>query len=377
MVLDMRIIKNISKQILSVIFLFSIVCYAQDSSKIIILSERVGHIVDAEEMNYYGILPSFKEGFVSATYYLRPDSQYCCLVKFDNGKTVKDTLLILSYNTIKNTAFRVQTLEGIISGVSKINTSLKFVNEEEVPNLGKLNQDLKSKTKKETIKFIVGTNKLPIKRENVDYSKIIDKKVRYGFSTGIYYNTVSFSNLGKIFNFLEENVPEAGYIIPKSNMTFNSSPIFKLSSVFLLDQNFLLEFSYGSNLAKETNEYLNHKTFTGSIGYLLPIYKYTKAFCALAYSAIEFKAYKKYSVLVNSYQGTLESIALVGKAKGLKASMGIKYSITAIVSLDIRASYNFFPDVNVKEKHMNNTVTLPRVEVKGFEFGINLCFITY
>ncbi|HEX9252440.1 MAG TPA: hypothetical protein VF870_09365, partial [Ignavibacteriaceae bacterium] len=54
--------------------------YAQDSSKIIILSDGIGLLVDSLERKEYEILPIFEDNFISAVFYLGSDNQYYCKV---------------------------------------------------------------------------------------------------------------------------------------------------------------------------------------------------------------------------------------------------------------------------------------------------------
>jgi hypothetical protein len=128
-------------------FMISSICYySQDSSKIILLSRDIGPIVDLNEKIEYNILPKYKENFVSAMFYLSADSLYNCKVKLRKDSIVVDTTLTLNYNSIRNTAMRVQYLESIKKGYSSFNmqnVKLIFANNEEVKDLTKQNGDSK------------------------------------------------------------------------------------------------------------------------------------------------------------------------------------------------------------------------------------------
>jgi hypothetical protein len=78
-------------------------------------------IVDLNEKIEYNILPKYKENFVSAMFYLSADSLYKCKLNLRKDQIVSDTTLTLNYNSIRNTAMRVQYLESIKKGYSSFN----------------------------------------------------------------------------------------------------------------------------------------------------------------------------------------------------------------------------------------------------------------
>ena len=104
------------------------------------------------------------------------------------------------------------------------NVELKFADGKDVKNLA-LEQ---SRIILDNKKPLLNLRKLPINRLDLDYSEIIERDFTMGLSAGIIYNSAKFDGLSKIFNVLEENIPEAPYKIPKSNFTFKASPLISI-----------------------------------------------------------------------------------------------------------------------------------------------------
>lgn len=340
--------------------------YAQDSSKIIILSNDVGLIVDSVERNEYKILPLFEDNFISAFFYMGSDNQYYCNVKLQSGNFVKDSVINLNYFSIRNTAVRIQNLESQKRGDKSFNiqnVELKFADSKEVKNLTYEQNKIK----------IENTNsQLPTNKLDLDYATIIGRDFEFGLSAGIVYNSATFDGLNKIFNLLEENIPEEPYNIPLSAYTFSASPLFRFSSIVIFKNSLIGEVEY--SLSKRNNVYsnLDYKTFAISFSYVIPLLKNPYPFVTLGYSASKFTVVKNYNALVNDRQGRLESITLDGNAKGFNISLGLMYNLISEFGVSLYANYKFYPEINVNQQVFWQIQNLPKVDLKGIELGMSL-----
>ena len=359
--------------IIIVLIIAAPINYAQDSSKIIILSEDIGLVVDSLERAEYKILPRFDENFISAVFYLSPDSQYYCRLKLKYGDYVKDTTFILSYGSVRTIATRIQYIEnqnkGKVDFVAK-NVELKFADGTEAKNLAEEQNRI-------TIdrKYTPGNlRKLPINKLNLDYSEIIKKDFDVGISAGIIYNSAKFDGLGKLFNLVEENIPEATYEIPKSNLTFRAYTLYRLSSLFIYKNSVMCELEYAFNLHNDNYSNLDYKSFAFSMSYLFTITKNLHPYAAIGYSASKFEVKKNYNVIVNSSGLNLESITLQGNVKGLKASIGTMYNFTGQTGINIWVYYKFYPEVEVNQQSSNYIKNPPTVNMKGFELGLSIYY---
>lgn len=381
----MNIKKSILSFLISLTVITSTTTLAQDSTKIILLSERIGPIVDVEERNNYEILPNFKKNFMSAIYYLSDDSLFYCKVRLKAEDAYQDTIIRLSYNSTRNTAFRVQVKESKYSGKTSLNPDdiqLRYANDELVENTGKILEKnvLASgknitQTNKEKTKWNIPLQKLlPIKRSGDNFSDLIKSKNKVGVSAGILFRNIISDRLNDIFNLLEENIPEHGYHIPISSLSFNSNPIFRFSTFFIITNNYLLEFEYLFNGQKNEREYFNYQAFSAMFGYLVPIKPTLLSYVTLAYSGVEFNAFNKYDIEVDDRQGFLEYIRLNGIANGIKLSCGLKYNFSSKVGIDFRAGYNYFPSLEIDVAGYDLYNKPVSVNINGLEFGLNLCF---
>ncbi len=368
---------TISNSIILLLFIIpNLICFSQDSSKIIMLSKDFGPIVDLNEKLEYNILPRLKENFVSAMFYLGTDSLYHCKVKLRKDEAVSDTTISLSYSSIRNSAMRVQYLENLKKGNSNFNmqnVELIFANNEEVENIVKMEDRSVAISKEINPKLYEFTivKELPLNKQNIDYSKFIENNNYFGASFGMLYNSANFNKLGEIFNLLEENIPEPGYKIAKSDLTFNSFPIFTLSSFLIISKNFMFELKYGFNISTSTNEYLSYSSFLASLGYLQPVIKNIKIYGAIGFTGVDFDAFKNYNVEINEHGAVLESIALSGRAKGVKLSLGIKYNVSSSFIIDLTASQNFYSNLEIINSYNYQTPDIPRIDFDSIDIGIS------
>jgi hypothetical protein len=339
------------------------------------LSKDIGPIVDLNEKMEYNILPSFKETFVSAMFYLSADSLYKCKLNLRKDQIVTDTTLTLNYNSIRNTAFRVQYLESIKKGHSTFNmqnVELIYANNEEVKNIVKM-EERSVKTSNEInarsheFTFV---KELPLSKQNIDYSQLVESDNYFGASFGVFYNSTKFNEFSEIFNLLEENIPADGYEITKSDLSFNSFPIFSLSSFLIISKNFMIELKYGFNIPGNQSDHLSYTTFLGSLGYLKPILKNTSLYGAVGLTGIDFGVMNNYNSDINNNSGVLESIKLSGRAIGIKLSFGIKFNLSSWFVLDLTASQNFYSDLEILNTEGYQIPNIPKVNINGFDIGI-------
>jgi hypothetical protein len=369
----MKNLMALKNYIIIVLITTASINYAQDSLKIILLSKDIGLVVDSQEKAEYKILPNFDENFINAFFYLGADSQYYCSVKLKSGDYVKDTTFILSYGLVRTIATRIQYIENQNMGKVDFdvkNVELKFADGTEAKNLTEEQNRITIDRKYTSVNL----QKLPINKLNLDYSEIIKKDFDVGISAGIIYNSAKFDGLGKIFNLLEENIPEAPYEIPKSNLTFRAYPLYRLSSIFIYKNTVMGELEYAFNLHNDNYSNLDYKSFAFSMSYLFTITKNLRPYVAIGYSASKFEVKKNYNVIVNSNGLKLESITLQGNVKGLKASLGTIYNFTKQTGVNIWGSYKFYPKVEVNQKSSNYIINPPTVNMKGFELGLSIYF---
>ena len=133
----------------------------------------------------------------------------------------------------------------------------------------------------------------------------------------------------------------------------------------------MFELKYGFNITTAiTSQYLSYTTFIASLGYLQPVFKNTKLYGAIGFTGLDFDAFNNYGVVINENSGSLESIKLNGRAKGVKLSFGVKYNLSPSFIIDLIASQNFYSDLEIINTEGYQIPNIPKVNINGFDIGI-------
>ena len=351
---------------------FAYKTYAQDSIKIIILSKDVGSVVDSEERKEFDIFPTYSENFISAYFYQSADSQYYCSLKLQSDGAVKDSILKFNYVSIRSVASRIQYQESQKLGKTDFkleNVVLVFADGSEAKDIPQKQSNLafKEKRPKSTVQ------NLPINKVEMDYSELIEKNFVLGLSAGyIFHNSAEFEGLGEIFNILEEKLSNETYTVPKTNLSFKVSNLFRFSSLFIYKRNYMGEMVFNFSPATDEQTSLEYKSFSISLSYLFTVLKNLTPYASLGYSASKFTAYHRYGISLGG--GTLESITLEGNVKGIMLSLGVLYNFSSNVAVNLFGNYKFYPDAVVQTQDYYDGTTVPTVEAKGFEIGLSINF---
>ncbi|MFZ1290348.1 MAG: hypothetical protein WAR79_09665 [Melioribacteraceae bacterium] len=355
---------------------FDLILFAQDSSKIIILNENIGTVLDFDEKEKYKLLPNFNDDFISAEFYLTPDSLYKCDLKLRKDNKIQDSTFLLSYNSLKNIAVKIQYEENMKIGKTDFdyaNLKLKFSNNEIVPNIKPQKRDSTSQSKLVTNNHqqLQKTFSLPIKKLDLDYSKLIERKTRLGVSFGISINNNNYEGLNDIYKDLER-----GLNISSVDMDLSNSPLFQFSTCYIFQKHFVIDFQYKFNFFDNATSGINASYVNLSLGYLFPIMEKTNSYINIGYSAFDFKSRKYYNENVIDY-GNLEYIDLDGNTKGLKLSIGLMKNITSFLNLDLSLTYNYLPKLELSDKHGYDIHSNHEISIESFEIGLNFYFINY
>jgi len=348
--------------------------YAQDSSKIVILSDQVGPVIDLDERNNYGFFQPFKEDFLHAVIYLSPDSQYNCKVRYKSGELLKDTVIVYNYGSIRSMATKVQYMESKGKGITNFDlqndVKLKFVDGEEVKNIIIVDS-------RKTISELPYKKNAPLYKLNSNYPQFIENDFEAGFSAGVIINKTKFEGLNQLFNVLEENIPEDPYVIEKSNAIFEASPLLRFSGIIIYKKNLMGEIEYDFNITDGNYPVPSYKSLSFSLSYLFKILENLSPYLSIGYSGAKFKVIKSYGAPVNNSSGTLESITFEGISKGIKGSAGVLYNVSKNLSINLFGSYKFFPDAELNQESFSIPQSDLKVEMKGFEVGFGIIVKSY
>lgn len=352
-----------------VFLMITSISYAQDSSKIVILSKDVGAVIDLDERNNFGFFQPFKENFIDAVIYLNPDSQYYCKVRYKSGELLKDSLVAYNYGSIRNMAIKVQYMESQKIGKTDFDlrndVELKFADGEEVKNI--ITTDgIK------TISELTPKKNLPLYKLNSNYSQFIESDFEIGLSAGLIYNTTKFEGLNRLFNLLEEDIPEDPYEVEKSNNSYDATPLWRFSSIIIYRKTIMGEIDYAFGVNNSTNTKFDYQSLSFSLSYLIQILENLAPYLSIGYSGAKFKVVKNYGVQVNNNSGTLESITFHGITKGMKGSFGILYNVSKNLCINLLGSYKFFPKAELNQGSIPSLQSNTNVDMNGFEVGFGI-----
>ncbi len=390
--------KTIFPTIRLVVILMLISClkfYPQENIRIIKLSDSIGPVVDKNEKARYNILPVFQDNFVFAIFYVSQDSNYLCYINYQDDNLLTDTTFILSYISIKNISYKIafwDCEQKNQPSPSLINFKLKYASSKEVKNeihnfdfvkrgktAPKINTNLiTAKDVSKSIKKlpvsqrpIYNTN-LPTNRLDLNYDKLLERKVRLGISFGLMFSSKNYNKLDKIFNLLEEQIP-AEFNLSNSRKTFERSPNVKISTLLLIKEKIRFEFEYDFNTPSNDEDKLGYRAAVLSFSYNLINFKNIIWYSSLGYIRNEINAFYSYDLQLDNSNTTLESISLKGNSNGIRLSSGILFTLSPSVNLDIRLSFNYLSSIRVYDGRYNLTNT-PKINMSNLEFGISINF---
>lgn len=350
-------------------------CSAQDSMKVIILSNEAGFLIDAEKKEEYGIIPKFGDEFIHAFFYLDNDKQYYCKVRIKSGDSFKDSVLTYSYTSIRSIAMRIQYKEKQKKGNSDININdfeLKFADGETVRNFVKVSNSVKIE---EIIINDTSMRKIPLAETNSDYSQFVEKNLELGLGIGMIYQTYNFQDLSQIFNFIAKNVVKEPDKINESDFTINSFPLFSFSSILIIKNTVLAEIEFALGATSSASSSLDYNSFSLSFSYLFSLYRNLSPYISVGYSGFNFYAEQNYGLSINDDSvRKLESISLDGVGKGMKLGIGVIYKLTNFASINLFGSYRFISPIEVNNHYQSILNYDMNFDMKGYEIGLKILF---
>jgi len=354
----------------TVILLLTTLCFAQDSSRIIILSSIVGTSIEPEERDYYKLFQSYDD-FNEAVIYQGADSLFYYKITFFKDGSLKDTTFKISYGLMINWAGRIEYFEILKKGDLKFKSAsitLHYANGEIV----KTPKPYKNKLQTSGSFFF---KRIPLNDKKLDHEKLIKKDFQLGVSFGVVHNSSTFDGLGDVFNLLEENIPEDPYVVEKTNFTFKATPLLSIGVLALYKNMIMGEIEYSLSIKNNDYSNLDYGSFIVSISYLFQFSQTILPYLSAGYMGYNFEVVKNYSVIVNDRNGRLESITLNGNAKGPVFGLGIIFNIAPMVNVNLFGRYKILGNPKVIQDNRQNLSDFEtNVDANGFEIGATFIF---
>ena len=354
----------------TVILFQTTLCFAQDSSQIIILSSKVGTSIDSEARDYYKLFQAYDD-FNEAVIFRDTDSLFYYKITFFKDGSLKDTTIKVSYGLMINWAGRIEYFELLKKGDYKLDPSsitLRYANGEivQIPGADK------KKLRTSGYYFL---KRIPLNEKKLDNEKLIEKDFQLGVSFGVMHNSATFDGLGNVFNLLEEKIPEEPYTIQKSEFSFNATPSFIIGILGLYKNMIMGEIEYSFSIHDNDYSNLNYGAFIISISYLFQFSRTVLPYLSAGYMGYDFEVVKNYGEIVRNGYGRLESITLNGNAKGPVFGLGVIFNITNEFNINLFGRYKVLgnPKVNPNQYYISSDFET-NIDANGFEIGVKIIF---
>jgi len=328
---------------------------AQDSLKIVILSPKVGEVIDKNESEQYSMFKQYKN-FSKVIFYKTSNDEYYGKFSFTQPDgSEKDTLVKYSGLVLFGLAEKIENWEKLKSGDYKMGQN--------PPKLTIKNGDfitlqdlvLKQKEKKDSLYKKELLN--PFYKQ---YNFIeIETYPKFFAGIGIGFNNQNFKELKNAFYILERRLEEEGYSFTHHYTdNFSVNPLlnffFKVSLIRHLDILFEISNSLSETVFRSAfvSLFSDYQIFNST-----PFF----VFAGAGVGSYYFKVEKKYNIYLKD-GGTLESINAEGKKLATNISAGIKYELTKTLDLTLLGNYAFVPKITT----IIETGDKISVDLKGF-----------
>jgi hypothetical protein len=214
---------------ISIIFVFLISGYSMSQDKPVILSEKVGEIVDLQESEKYNLFGKY-QNFKSASYYRNSEGKYYVKISYQiSEKSTKDTIIVLSEKKVFNTALRFEFYEDIVEGIYPKNPKFSL------DTLDNKYFVMISNVYKDILPFVDPKQKLIPNRSS-------------SLGVSFSYVPLDLSSVKSFFDEAENSFRRDGWNIPKNNLNFNVSAMYSFNLYIRIYKTLGLEFETGKSI---------------------------------------------------------------------------------------------------------------------------------
>jgi hypothetical protein len=280
---------------------------AQDSDKVVILSPRVGTMIDASERDHFHLFPQIK-GFNRAVVYETPGkTYYTVIVSVRPDGTTKQTIVPYREDELLKLAEQIDHFEDLEKGTYQMgqqHATLRVV--------GRQGQVVEQQS--DLLPFALKTNESPL-----------ESFPQLGVGVGISASSLDPGGIAVAFNAIEQKYRNQGYTINHQSLNLNSPTQFKCNLTLRFSQSFALLVDVGRSFETE----LELKTVSASALYRFTVFKqrWFRPFVGggIAFSRFSFE--KKYGERISPIRpggdyDYLESVSAEGGNTGLMLASG-------------------------------------------------------
>jgi hypothetical protein len=211
---------------------------AQDTDKVVILSPRVGTMIDASERDHFHLFPQIK-GFNRAVVYETPGkTYYIVIVSVRPNGTTKQTIVPYRENELLTLAEQIDHFEDLEKGTYQMGqqqATLRVVGR----------QDQVVEQQSDLLPFALKTNESPL-----------ESFPQLGVGVGISASSLDPGGIAVAFNAIEEKYRKQGYTIIHQSLNLDPPMQYRCNLTLRLSQSFALLVdvgrSFGTGLELKT-----------------------------------------------------------------------------------------------------------------------------
>jgi opacity protein-like surface antigen len=297
---------------------------AQDNDKVLILSPRVGSVIDAGERERYGLFQGIK-GFDRAVFFQTPEKKYYAKIMcVGSDGARRDTTVQYSEDELKMLAEQIDHFEDIQKGTYKMGqqpATLKVV--ERQGQVVKQEPDL-----------------LPFAAQAGEFET--ESYPDWGFGIGLSTYSPDFSGLNAAFASVEQKYRNQGYSVPLVTLGFHPSSClwYNIKIRFSRSLGLLLEVGTANN--GDTAHVLRAVSATGLYHFEAFKISWLRPYVGAGLGRYHFRVTQDYK---NVSPGRDLVVFVEGGNIGFHAVAGVELSPRGEPSLSLYAKYLFIPTV--------------------------------
>ncbi len=324
---------------------------AQDSSRIVIISPRVGIVIDRDERDKFYLFTRFNN-FLRAVFYQSPDSGYTCRIELQHPHGVSDTSIFYSDITLRTAAERINHFEDLMEGKYRMGTDppeIQLYSGPEIP-------------------MTISSKKITVQRSRELLP--FDSKDRESFpnvriGAGISSYSPDFSGLNAAINAIEDRYRNPPFTVTHQDAGFDVSSL-QWYSINVRISNRLAVF-LETGLPLRGRDQFSAASLSLLYFYYPDAPSWIRPYFGAGIGKYHFSANLEYFVPVDSDYTFLDEIKFNGGGTGYSLMNGVEIGSASKPGLNVTlfVNYLFVPELR---KKLPEGVT-GRVRLSSFLFG--------
>ncbi len=379
------------KNIKSFLYVFIIIYYllphftqAQTNYRIIIISPRVGEVIDKMEKDYFHLFQTIKE-FEQGIFFEDSSGAYYGIIKYTNQNGIScDTVINYSEAYLVRTSETIDNLEKVLAGGYQFTrTSCQFPVVSDTSNLLTNVTITPNSDSENNINQVNRKVSYKLESKNYNLLELSDKKIdmnleyypKLGFGVGIS-TALTTDDVNSILISIEDKYKSQGYLISHNEFQSENTGYLWLSLKVRIIENITVSLDAGSTLGDAQPQIYSVKAY-GVYNFDVFKLKWLKPYAGLGINHIvislneSFNYHNRISPIDTSGRyDYLSKIKIYGEGKsfGFNITGGLELR-SSTIGFSLYGDYSFMNPINVKSSESSEGYKL---DFSGFTYGMTL-----